>query len=96
VKPETNEAEIATDVSSQTRTNTQVNGHWSVFGPPRVRGSGFWTDLASNQSVLAVQIRTAGGLAGPVADSLHSPARVAMVLVLVVTSWMCACAYFAL
>jgi len=61
------EPEIGTDGSSQTQQNPRVDGYGSGFGPPRCSGSGFWTGLEPNRTVLAVRTWTAGGLPGPVA-----------------------------
>jgi len=61
------EPEIGTDRSNQTPQNQWVDGYGSGFGPPRCSGSGFWTSLEPNWTVLAVRSRTAGGLPGPVA-----------------------------
>jgi len=65
------EPEIRTDGSSSTRRNPRVDGYVSVFGPPRVNWSDFWTGLEPNRLVFAVQIRTAGGLPRPVANTIH-------------------------
>jgi len=69
------EPEIGTDGSSQTRRNPLVDGYGSGFGPPRVCRSGFWTVLEPNRPVSAVQIRTAGGLPGPVANTTHETSK---------------------
>jgi len=66
------EPEIGTDGSSQTRRNPLVDGYGSGFGPPRVRGLGFWMVLEPNRPVFVVQTRTAGGLPGPVANTKYS------------------------
>ena len=64
------EPESGTDGSSQTRRNPRVDGYGSRFRPPRVCGLGFWTVLEPNRPVFAVQTRTAGGLPGPVANTI--------------------------
>jgi hypothetical protein len=53
------ELEIATDGSSQTQQNPQVDGDGSGFDLPRVRGSGFWPSLKPNRPVFVVQTWTA-------------------------------------
>ena len=63
------EPAIGTDGSSQTWQNPQVDGYGSGFGPPRCSGSGFWTGLDLNWTVLAVQTWIAVGLPGPVANT---------------------------
>ena len=65
------EPETRTDGSSQTRQNPRVDGYGYGFGPPRRSGSGVWTVLVPNRTVLPVQTRTAGGLPGPVATTTH-------------------------
>jgi len=64
------ELEIGTDRSSQTRQNLRVDGYGSGFGLPRCSGSGFWTGLEANRTGLAVRTQTAGGLPGPVANTI--------------------------
>jgi len=64
------EPEIGTDGSSQTRLNQLVDGYWSGFGKPRVRGSGCWTDLEPNRLVFVVQTWTAGWLPRPVSNTM--------------------------
>jgi len=66
------EPEVGTNGSSQTRQDPRVPGYGSGIGLPRVRGSGFWTGLKPNWPVCAVQIRTAGGLPGPFANTISS------------------------
>jgi len=61
--------EIGTDGSSQTRQNPQVDGYRSGFGLRRVSASGFRTVLEPNRPIFAVHTRTAGGLAGPIANT---------------------------
>jgi len=68
-EPRNAEPEIGPDGYSQTRRNPRVDGYRSGFGPPRVRGSGFWPGLERNWPVFAVQTRTAGGLPRPVANT---------------------------
>jgi len=63
------EPKIGTDGSIQTQRNPRVDGYRSWFGPRRVSGSGFWTDLEPNRPVFAVQTRTAGGLPGPISNT---------------------------
>ena len=57
------------DRSSQTRQNPRVEGYGSGFGPPRFSGSGFWSGLGPNRTVVVVRTRTAVRLPGPVATS---------------------------
>ena len=64
------ELETGTDGSSQTRQNPRVDGYGYGFGPPRICGSGFWTGLEPNRSVFPIQTQTAGGLPGPVANTI--------------------------
>jgi hypothetical protein len=66
------ELEIRTDGSCQTRQNPRVDRYGSGFGPPRVYGSGVWMVLKPNRPVFAVQTRTAGGLPGPVANTIKN------------------------
>jgi len=56
------ELEIWSDGSSQAQRNLRVGGYWSGFGPPRGRGSHFWSVPEQNRPVFAVQTRTAGRL----------------------------------
>jgi hypothetical protein len=63
------ELEIGTDGSRQTRENPRVDGYGSGFGPLRCSGSGFWTGLEPNRTILAVRTWTTGGLPGPVANT---------------------------
>jgi len=72
-KCETRHAEpvIGTDWFSQTQHNRQVDRYVSVFGPPRVCGSYFWTGLELDWHIFAVQIRTAGWLPAPIANTTH-------------------------
>ena len=63
------ELEIRPNRSSQTWYNPQVNGYGARFGPPKGSGSGFWTVLEPNRTVVLVQTWTAGGLPGPVANT---------------------------
>jgi len=65
------EPETGTDGSSQIRQNPRVDGYGYGFGPPRSSGSGFWTGLEPNQTVFPVQTGTAGGLPGPVANTIR-------------------------
>jgi len=64
------EPEIGPDGSSQTRRNSQVDGYGPWFGLPRVSRSGSWPGLEPNRPSLVVQSRTAGGLPGPVANTI--------------------------
>jgi len=72
-KTRNTEPEIGTDGSSQTRQNPRVDGYGSGFGPPRRSGSGFGTVLEPNPTVFPVGTRTAGGLPGPVANTIPIP-----------------------
>jgi len=65
--------EIDPDRCSQTRQNPWVDGYGAGFGPPRSCRSGIWTVLEPNQTVLPVQTRTAGGLPGPIANTIAGP-----------------------
>jgi hypothetical protein len=53
------------------RLDPQVDGYGFRSGPARVSGSGFWPGLEPNRPVVAVQTRTAGGLPGPVANTIN-------------------------
>src|SRR5258705_500873 len=61
------EPEIGTDGCCQIRRNPQVDGYRSGFGWLRCSGSGFWTGLEPNQTVLEVQTWTDRWLPGPIA-----------------------------
>ena len=65
------EPRIGPGGSSQTRRNLRVDKYGSEFGPPRVRRKGFWPGVELNRPLFAVQTRTAGGLPGPVANTIH-------------------------
>jgi len=62
--------EIGTDGSSQSRQNMWIDGDGSGSGLPRSCGSGFRTVLEPNQPIVPVRTRTAGGLPGPVANTI--------------------------
>jgi len=86
--------EIGPDGSSGTRWNRWVDGYGSRFGPPRVSGSSFWMGLEWNWPVFAVQTHTAGGLPGPVANTMrdavfgaYEPARTWLCRANYVRSW---------
>jgi len=66
------EPEIGTNGSIPTRRNPRVAGSWSEFGSPSVSVSGPWTAPELNQSGFAFQTQTAGGLPGPVANTIHN------------------------
>jgi len=70
-KTQNTEPEIGTDGSSQTWQNSRVDGYRSGFGPPRRCGLGFWMVQKPNQSVFPVRSRTAGGLPGPVPNTIQ-------------------------
>jgi hypothetical protein len=61
------EPDIGTDGSGQTCQKPRANGYASWFGLPRCSGSGFWTGLEPNRTVLEVRNNTAGCLTVPVA-----------------------------
>jgi len=63
------EPEIGTDGSSLTWWHPWVDRYGSGVGLPRAGRSRFWTGLEPNCPVFVVQIRTAGGLPGPVANT---------------------------
>jgi len=63
------EPEIGTDGSSQTRHNARLDMYRSGIGAPRPSRSGFWSGVELNKTVFPVQIRTAGTLPGPVANT---------------------------
>ena len=64
------EPEIGHNGLCQTRQNQGVNGYGARCGPPRSSGSGFWTVQDPNRTDFLVQTRTAGGLPGPVANTI--------------------------
>jgi len=66
------EPEIGTDGSTQTQQNLQFDMNQSGFGLPTGSGSGFWTALDPIQTVFPVRTRTAGGLPGPVANTIST------------------------
>jgi len=49
---------------------SQVDGDGYGFGPSIGIRSSFWTDRGRNQTVFAVRTPTAGGLPGPVANTI--------------------------
>jgi len=55
--------------SSHTRQNPRLDGYRAQFGLPRRCGSGLWTVLELNQTVLVVQTQTASGLPRPVGNT---------------------------
>jgi len=55
---------------AQTRQNPRVDGYGSGFGPTRRCVSDFWTVLEPKRTVFPVSTRTAGGLPGPIADTI--------------------------
>jgi hypothetical protein len=61
------EPEIGTNGSSHTWRNPRVNWYRSGFGLQRHCGSGFWSFLEPNRTVLVVLTRTAGRFPGPIA-----------------------------
>jgi len=63
------EPEIETDGSSRTWQNLRVDGDGSGVGPPSSSGSGCWTGLEPNRTIILVQTRTAGRLPRPVANT---------------------------
>jgi len=68
--------EIGPDGSSQTQRKPWVDGYAAGFAPPRRSGSGFWTVLEPNRTVIPVHTRTAGGSPGLVADTRSSTSTV--------------------
>jgi hypothetical protein len=65
------EPEIGTNSLNQTRHNPRVNRYGSGFGLPRCAGTGVWTGLEPNRTVLAVETRTACGLPGPIDNTSY-------------------------
>jgi hypothetical protein len=65
--------DIGTSRSSQTHPNLSVDTYRSGLGPSSVSGSGFWTGLDPNRTVVVVQIRTTGVLPGHVATTSEVP-----------------------
>jgi len=65
------EPDIGTDGCSQTQQNPWVDSYRSWFGPPRLSGSGFWTGPEPKRPVFEGQTRIAGGLPGPIANSIN-------------------------
>jgi hypothetical protein len=64
------EPDTGTDGSTQTRQIPRVDVYGYGFGPARSPGSGFWTLLELKRTIFLVQTRTAGGLPGPVANTI--------------------------
>ena len=69
------ELEIGTDGSSHTRENPRVDRYGCGFGLRSRCGSGFWTGMEPNRTIIPVQTRTAGGLPGPIADTTNQLKR---------------------
>jgi len=70
------------------RQNPMVNGWGSGFGPPRSSRSCFWSGLEPKWPVFTVQTQTAGGLPGPVANSiLGNHPRMRSVTSILVLCW---------
>jgi hypothetical protein len=61
--------EIEPDRTIQIKQNPQVNWYRSGFSPQGCWGSGDWTGLEPNITVLKVQTQSAGALPGPIANS---------------------------
>jgi len=56
--------EIGPDGSSPILLNPRVGRYSEGCGPPQSSGSGFWTVLEPNRTILPVQTRTAAGFTG--------------------------------
>jgi len=85
------EPEIRTDGSRQTQQNPQIDRYGYGFCLAKSSWSGFWIDLERNWTGFLVQTWTAGGLPGPIGNTVSQSWKQCFeTLVYLVNDWSCA------